>query len=637
MRNTYFITTILAFCFSACSSEPTIVRTKDRTEKRPAQVRQEPTPQKTIVPKASPERIFEAGKKFFDNRDFNKSFDYFMAASNMWKGTPKEGEAQVWALRSLVRGNRYNESLDLSSKLLKAHPWTDSIAIEIAGYKIKSLESVGDNIGLLNTYLEFSNNIQFGKERELFRQKALDVISSKLSPEELNQLAGNSDFSPVHAAIYFRLGEMSYESHDQDSARKFYSKTISVGSGTEWAVRAQEILNQLESVRRVEPKTIGVVLPMTGKHAQVATKTLRGVQMGLGLYNNYPSSFKLAVVDSEGNPDSARRGVERLIKDDNVISIIGSVLSKTAPAVAAKSSEMGVPSIALSQKSGVTELGPSVFRNSLTSEMQVRYLVKTAMEELGMKRFAIMYPNDLYGVEYTNIFWDEVLARGGQIVGAQSYSNKETDFRDPVQRLVGTYYLEGRSDEYKLRLKEWTDAQTKRSARNEPPEDLLPAVVNFDGIFIPDGIKAMGQISAMLSFNGVKGVHLLGTNLWNAPGLAKRAGHFSNSLLFVDSFVGTEQHFASSQFVKDYRTIFNEEPGIFEIQGYDAALLLRQLISQGNTSRESLTSALSKIKDFPGTVGPMSMTESREIMRPVVALTLDQTTNVVPYVKPRGP
>jgi ABC-type branched-subunit amino acid transport system substrate-binding protein len=73
--------------------------------------------------------------------------------------------------------------------------------------------------------------------------------------------------------------------------------------------------------------------------------------------------------------------------------------------------------------------------------MQVRYLVKSAIEDLGIKKFAVLFPNDAYGVEFTNIFWDEVLARGGQVTSAQSYSSKETDFHAVIQRLVGTYYV----------------------------------------------------------------------------------------------------------------------------------------------------------------------------------------------------
>lgn len=628
------VSVLVAFQFLSCSSGPTLASRP--TEERAIQPRPEP-PIKTAVPKAPPEKLFEAARKFFDAKEFNKAYDYYMTAAHGWSGKTREPEALVWADRSLFRGGRFHESAELSSQLLKTRKWNEALTGELTGYLFKSQESIGDLMAALTTSAEAQANPLLAKESESYRLKSNEIIESKLSSSELEKVASQESFGLARAKAYQRLGELSLEIRDQDGARRYFSKAIGIAPTSEAGTRSQEMLEQLESVRRVESKTVGVVLPMSGKHAAISQKTLRGIQMGLGLYNNYPSSFKLAVIDSEGNPDNARRGVERLVREDNVIAIIGSVLSKTAPAVAAKASELGVPSIALSQKAGITDAGPNVYRNSLTSEMQVRYLVKVAMEELGMKKFAVLFPNDLYGVEFTNIFWDEVLARGGQIVGAQNYSDKETDFRYPIQRLVGTYYVEARAEEYKLRLKEWSDAQVKKSVRNTPPEDLLPPMVDFDAIFIPDSVKAMGQISAMLSFNGVKGVKLLGTNLWNVPGVAKRAGHFANNLLFVDSFVSTEPQFMSSLFTKDYKTIFNEEPGIFEVQGYDAALLLRQLISQGATNRESLSQALARVQDFPGAVGPLSMTPQKEIMRPLVALTLDGTGTVVPFQKMKNP
>jgi len=628
------LSVFVAFQFLSCTSGPTLASRP--SEEQTIQPRPEP-PAKTQVPKATPEKIFEAARKFFDAKEFNKSYDYYMAAAQAWTGKPREAEALVWADRSLVRGSRFHEAVELSSQLLKTRKWNEALTSELTGYLFKSQESIGDVLSALSTAAEAQANPLLAKEAESYRLKSNEIIENKLSPTDLEKVADQESMGLARAKANQRLGELSLEIRDQDGARKYFARAISIAPTSDAGIRSQEMLDQLEAVRRVESKTIGVVLPMSGKHAAISQKTLRGIQMGLGLYNNYPSSFKLAVIDSEGNPDNARRGVERLVKEDNVIAVIGSVLSKTAPAVAAKSSELGVPSIALSQKSGITDAGPNVFRNSLTSEMQVRYLVKVAMEELGMKKFAVLFPNDLYGVEFANIFWDEVLARGGQIVGAQNYSNKETDFRYPIQRLVGTYYVEGRADEYKMRLKEWSDAQTKKSVRNTPPDDLLPPIIDFDAIFIPDSVKAMGQISAMLSFNGVKGVKLLGTNLWNVPGVAKRAGHFANNLVFVDSFVSTEPFFMNSVFTKDYKSIFTEEPGIFEVQGYDAALLLRQLISQGATNRESLSQALVKVQGFPGAVGPLSMTPQKEIMRPVVALMLDGSGTVVPFQKMKNP
>lgn len=459
------------------------------------------------------------------------------------------------------------------------------------------------------------------QEQDVYRLRAIEDVENRLNEKQLEEVADNSDYGFLRGHAMARLADKALEERDISKAKKYYAGVIDYLPESDLAIRAKDILAQLDAAKNVQSKTVGVVLPLSGKNAPVGQRALRGLEMGLGLH--VPGSgFKLAVMDSEGNPDSARRGVERLVKEDNVIAVVGSLLSKTAPAVAAKSDELGVPSIALSQRSGLTEIGPTVFRNSLTSEMQVRQLVRTAMDDLGMKKFAVLYPNDQYGVEFTNIFWDEVLARGGQITAIQTYSTKETDFRLVVQRLVGTYYGEGRQDEFNLRLKELKHSDKKRSARKDNTENVLPPVTDFDAIFIPDSAKAMGQIAAMLAFNDVRGVKLMGTNLWNTPGIAKRAGNFSNNLMFVDSMAPLTRD--QSRFITEYKNLYGETPSLIEIQAYDAGLILRQLVASGADTREALTAKLIGLKKFPGSLGTLSMSSEREIERPVVSLTVEK-------------
>lgn len=588
------------------------------------------------VPKTTLDNLYQMGQKAFQAKDYAKAFDYFIAVSNGYKDNPKEFETKFWAARAAVRLARWSETLALTEELLKYPKWLSAQKSELVNYRIRSYEAVGDNAKLLETLASARADQSLAQEHEAFRLKALEVVESRMSHGDLEDLYDKSRDAELRAAAAYRLGEIALENKDMGQAQSYFKKAVSLGENNETARRAQEVLNQLETLNKVESKTIGVVLPLTGRHAAVAQKTLRGIQMGLGLYGKNVSSFKLAVVDDEANPDRARQGVERLVREDNVIAVVGSLLSKTASGVASKSAELNVPSIALSQKSGITDLGPTVHRNSLTSEMQVRLLVKQAMEEMNMRKFAIIYPNDAYGVEFANLFWDEVLARGGQVTTVQPYSPKETDFRYVVQRLVGTFYVDARADEYRLRMKEWSDNPRNKSARASAPDNLLPPITDFDAIFIPDSVKALGQIAAMLSFNDVKNVKLLGTNLWNVPGLTKRAGNWSKDLLFVDSFVSTDPGYQNSAFVRDYKALFGEEPGIFELQGYDSALILRQLISQGYSSRDSLNRALGQLRDLPGSLARLNMSPDREIQRPLVTLTLENG-KIVPYRESKTP
>jgi ABC-type branched-subunit amino acid transport system substrate-binding protein len=335
--------------------------------------------------------------------------------------------------------------------------------------------------------------------------------------------------------------------------------------------------------------------------------------------------LKLAVMDGETSPEDAQKSVDALVGEDHVMAIVGSLLSRNSVAVAVRANELGVPSIALSQKAGITEIGNTVFRNAVTSAMQVQYLVKTAMEDQGMRKFAILYPNDSYGVEYANLFWAEVEKRGGKIVGAQPYNPSETDFRAPVKRLVGTYYLEDRQVEYKNRLKEWFKNQKnpRASGRNSAPDDLLPPIVDFDGLFVPDGPKAMGQIAPMLAYVGVKnGVRFLGTNLWNTPDFLRRGQRFVEKCLFVDAEASVSTQFSSTKFYNDFKQTFGTEPGMFELQGYETGLLLNRLIHDGERSRLGMAERMARMEKVPGVLGPMQMSPERELIWPMTAFTV---------------
>ena len=320
----------------------------------------------------------------------------------------------------------------------------------------------------------------------------------------------------------------------------------------------------------------------------------------------------------------ARKAVERLVAEDNVVAIIGGLLSKTATAEASKAQELGVPAIMLTQKTGITQTGNYVFRNALTSEMQVEYLVDQAMNKMGLRNFAIMFPNDAYGTEFANLFWDIVKAKGGEIRGAQPYDPAETDFRGHVQRLTGLFYLEDRADEYKLRQKAWLEKNPKRGARQSAPaiEDLLNPIVDFDAIFIPDSARAVGQIAPMLAYNNVNGVRLLGTNLWNAPALINRGQKFVENSVFPDSFLPTDPKFANSEFTTTYKSTFDEEPGLMEIQAYDSALILRQLVAGGERTRMGLRDHMANLQNFNGALGPLNVNAEREFRRPLTALTV---------------
>ncbi len=660
LNNKYFIDRLLkvspglvASCFFltlfGCSS----LTKKKEPVKAPANVKKEfdrvqtdlaagdlPKAQKRLewLTKVAPETDLaddawvQLGEIHFARGDFNSAYTSFMRVVNSDVFSPMEAEALLGAGKSLYRLGRLDEALALTSKTLSISGLSQPMRLDLYRLRQKISASLGDRMETLRSLAVLAQEEPDSRQRDLDKGKILEVVESRLTDEELRKVITESEFAPFKIYANLRLGSLAYEQKDFRLAKDFLSEVVAAEPNSGLAERAKSLLNQIEARGTVDPTVIGTVLPLSGRHAVVGHKTLRGLQLGLGIYGKQKAEFKLAVIDSEGNPDQARRGVERLVAEDHAIAVVGSLLSRTAVAVAAKAEELGIPSIGLSQKSGLTEIGGTVFRNALTNKRQVERLVKVATEELGFKRFAILFPNDSYGVEYANLFWDAVLTKGGMITAVQSYNPDATSFIDPVRRLVGTYYLEDRVDEQKFLLKEWMEKNPAGRSRDDPPEDLLPPIVDFEAIFIPDTLKAFSQIAPALAYSDVKGIAFLGTNIWNLADKTGQGEKLGERILFVDSFFDQEKSFKESPFFRDFKATFGEEPGVFEIHGYDAGLLLRTLIAGGARSRQDLTVALQKMSDLSGALGPLQMSTAREIQRPLLALTF-KDREIVPFSK----
>jgi ABC-type branched-subunit amino acid transport system substrate-binding protein len=128
----------------------------------------------------------------------------------------------------------------------------------------------------------------------------------------------------------------------------------------------------------------------------------------------------------------------------------------------------------------------------------------------------------------------------------------------------------------------------------------------------------------MLIFNDVSTPKLLGTNLWHTPDLVKRGTKLIENCLFVDAEFSVSNRWKSSAFFKDYKKLYGEEPSLFEAQAFDVAMALRSIVSSGARSRSAVKDALASLKNFPGSLGAVSVNEHREFSRPISVLTVNE-------------
>lgn len=569
----------------------------------------------------SDDAYFLLGRIEFRKKQYQAAYGYLEKVFTSSFASPRENEARILAVQSLIALDKFDQAdrlirnslgrpLDAREKayLYEAH-------LPILFKKESQLESFE---ALAFLALNHPNT----NSRDKYKDLAKSYIDSRLSSDELRTATEQQDLGEFRAEAMYQYAIDLIEKNSLDQAKSYFSRITSIAPGTYLAQQSANMIKQLDARAYVEAKNIGVVLPLTGPYATLGNQTLHGLQLALGISGSISKhNFRLIVLDSAGTPERALKAMDDLVFKDHVMVIVGGLAAKTATAEAARAQELGVPFISLSQKPGLTKVGPFVFGSSVTPKLQVEHIVSYAMDRLGLKRFAVIYPNDGYGVEFSNLFWDEVLRRGGKVNAAQTYNPGEGDFKAHVRKMVGTYYLEDRKAEYEGLLREWKK-KNKNNTRKSPPETLLPPIVNFDAIFIPDAPKAVGQIAPMLAFNDVNNVILLGTNLWNTPDIVSRSQTLAEKTIFVDLFQADGPAFQNSPFYKEYLGNYKERPGSFAVQGYDAGVLILATMKEGARNRIDFIRILAGLKKIQGATTLMNMGEDREVDRQLLALTV---------------
>lgn len=378
------------------------------------------------------------------------------------------------------------------------------------------------------------------------------------------------------------------------------------------------LMTPLSTLHAAEAVSIGAVLPLSGKFASFGNKALQGVELAMERYNFTEAGKKrpvrLLIKDSKGMPKMAEKAVSEL-NMDGVDVIVGPILATTADAAARKAQELRIPIITMTQKEGITGIGGWVFSNGMTNAAQIKGLVDYASRQ-GVKKVAILYPDNPFGRELTVVFTTEMVKVGGEVVASKDYKEGQTDFGLEIKALVGPEFLEkmkAYTEEREKEFKEAEKSKTKPTPTSEigPVEEMERPIPDFDAVFIPDYADRVGLIVPQLAFYDVRDVKLLGISGWNSPKLINMAGDFlSDYVMIVDGFFSGSPRPQVIDFVGAYRKTFGEEPGIVEALAYDTMGIVLSLIPEGGDSRYGIRNTILKIKDYQGVSGNITFSGS---------------------------
>lgn len=484
--------------------------------------------------------------------------------------------------------------------------------------------------------------------------RIFDLLETRMPFLEVARLAQELPTdSPLWQMVQFKLAKIYAHLRDRARMKETLDVYLAKAPQSAYAAEARAMLARLERHAQAKADTIGVAVPTKGKYKAMGESVLAGLQLALA-----DSKVKLVVKNTvEVLPDGrelnqARTVISELAQDDQVLAIVGPVMTAEAVDAAAEAELQETPIVTLTRAEGITEQGAWVFRNMLTSSAQAKALADWAIRVKGLKTFAVLFPKIAYGTELTNLFWDEVEAKGGEFHGAESYDSDQTTFAGVIKRLVGRGEFLTQRDEYNARKREIIETIKDPYRQRKMLEGLVKnaePVIDFEALFIPDYYKNIGLVAPALAVEDVitnacdkkdiekiaktqgkeprdiKTVQLLGGNLWNFPELVERGGKFVQCSVFVDGFYAASDKKETHDFVAEFKKATGKEPGLLEAVGYDTAKVLRTIIeNEAPVSRAAMREALLKVKDFPGATGRTTVGQDREFNKPLFMLTIDR-------------
>lgn len=348
---------------------------------------------------------------------------------------------------------------------------------------------------------------------------------------------------------------------------------------------------------------IGAVYNVTGEIAACGDPARKGAALAVKQLNEMGGllgkQIELFVEDGRSQQDTNANAAERLISNNNVDFLIGTVESTMSMVVGGVAQANKVLFI---DSGGTATYIPDVIGEygwmaCFSDDVQAAAEARFAYEELGARTAWLFIDTAQdFCVSLGDSFKKHFLNLGGEILLEDSYLTGDVDVRAQITRL-----------------------------RNlDPQPDLLfiPSEVSMSGIVVKQ-IREMGINTPIVSGDG-----------FDNPLIAEIAGpEYANNIYFT-----THVSFASDkpkvqQFIEDYKKEYQMEPeNGFAGLGFDTVMLLADAIKRaGSIDTKAVMTALGETKDLTLVTGNFSFLDGSRI--PAKSVTIIELVDGVQTFK----
>ncbi|SDO03213.1 branched-chain amino acid transport system substrate-binding protein [Paenibacillus sp. yr247] len=332
---------------------------------------------------------------------------------------------------------------------------------------------------------------------------------------------------------------------------------------------------------------IGANFELSGGVAAFGNSSMKGINLAVKEINAaggvLGKKIEIVQADNASKPEESTRVAQKLISNDKVVALVGPVTSTNVLAAVPVAMEKKIPLLTASgtnPKVTVDErtnkVNDWVFRACFIDPFQGKVMADFAAKSLSAKT-AVVYSDASsdYAKGLAKFFTETFTASGGKVVAAESYQQKDADFKAVLTRIKEK---------------------------------------NPDVVFIPGYYEEVGKIVKQARELGIK-VPLLGGDGWDAPQLAEIAGAEALNNTFISNHYSADDTSPEvQQFVTAFKKEYNNEvPDAMAVLYYDGLKLIADGLKRaGSTDAEKLKNALAATKDLKLTTGVITLDKNHD-------------------------
>jgi len=333
---------------------------------------------------------------------------------------------------------------------------------------------------------------------------------------------------------------------------------------------------------------LGGVAPLSGNAAGFGNYAKNGYELAVAEWNAkggvLGKQIKLTVGDDKGDPAEGAAVFTKLIEQDKVSAIVGTVMSKVSLAGAPICQNARIPMIApTSTNPQVTQVGDFIFRACFIDPYQGTVGAMFAYKDLKVKTAACIFDvgND-YTKGLSEFFKAKFTALGGQVVGYEGHATGTTDFKAQLTKVLAA----------------------------KP-----------DVLYVSDYYNDVALIAKQARELGFKGP-MLGGDGWDSPKLMEVGGSALEGCYFTNHYSQDDVNPMAQSFVASYKTKYGSAPDAIAALGYDGTnIMLNAIQRAGSTDGDKIKTALAAT-DLKTVTGEVKFDANRNPVKSAVIIEI---------------